>query len=283
MVERRTDDVKGALYVLCGGICFAFCGVLIKTLSQQFGWGEIAFLRHLFAVFFFLPMLVKYGWASVASDRPWSHLARGAFGFTSYTLFVLALTRMRMGDAFSLAYTTPFWSLGLAAMLLGERIGPGKILATAAGFAGVALVVNPAGDFNEYALVALVSAALTSCAMLMVKRLSQTEPPDRIAFWFIAVGIPLGLPVAALDWRLPDLADVPWFALLGAFTWAGQRCLSRGYSIGQFSKMAPIVFVQVALANLFGAIWFGETPDAYAVLGMLLIAAGAIYIVRNPR
>jgi len=282
MIDTARNDFKGALYILSGTVCFAAGGALIKHMTVDMSWGSVVFLRHVFALPFFLPMVWLQGWAQIATKRPVSHLVRGASGFASFTLFVVSLTQLRMGDAFALSYTTPFWSLFVAAMVFHERVGPFRILATVIGFTGVMLLVKPTGDFNAYALVALASAALTSVAMMMVKQLSATEPPDRIAFWFIFVGIPLGAPLAAIDWRPPsDAAGFGLCILLGCITWLGQRCLSRGYTLGQFSKMAPLAFVQVGLATLIGIFVFGEVPDPYAAIGMVLVGIGAILIVRH--
>ncbi|MBI3506994.1 MAG: DMT family transporter [Proteobacteria bacterium] len=282
MADTARNDFKGALYILCGTVCFAAGGGLVKYLTGGMSWGSVVFFRHVFALPFFLPMIWMQGWGQVATRRPFSHLLRGASGFASFTLFVVALTQLRMGDAFALSYTTPFWSLLVAATVFGERVGPARIVATLIGFTGVMMLVKPTGDFNVYALVALASAALTSVAMMMVKQLSATEPPDRIAFWFIFVGIPLGAPLAALAWTPPaDAATLGLFVVLGLLTWLGQRCLSRGYTLGQFSKMAPLAFVQVALATVIGIVGFGEVPDPLAAVGMVLIAIGAIVIVRR--
>jgi drug/metabolite transporter (DMT)-like permease len=135
----------------------------------------------------------------------------------------------------------------LAALAFGERFGRARIAATALGFAGVVLAVRPGTGDGGYeaifAAVALSSAFLTSRAMMMVKRLSATEPPDRIAFWFLVVGIPCVGPIAAFDWRPMSLDHLPWLVVLGGLTYFGQRALSRGYAIGTFSKMAPLVYV----------------------------------------
>ena len=282
MADTGRNDLKGALYILCGTVFFAAGGALIKYLTREMAWGTVVFLRHVFALPYFLPMVWLQGWSQIATRRPIAHLVRGASGFASFALFVISLTQLRMGDAFALSYTTPFWSLFVAAVIFRERVGPVRILATLIGFMGVLLLVKPTGDFNAYALVALASAALTSVAMMMVKQLSATEPPDRIAFWFLLVGIPLGAPLAAFNWTPPgDAATLGLFVLLGGMTWLGQRCLSRGYALGQFSKMAPLAFVQVGLATAIGVIGFGEVPDIHAAIGIVLIGAGAIVIVRR--
>jgi drug/metabolite transporter (DMT)-like permease len=287
MDETAKNDRAGALYIVTGCALFATGGAILKHLSGDLSWAQLAVLRHAFAVPFFLPTILSLGLGYFLTARPLAHGLRGALGSYSYALFVLALVNMPMGDAFSLAYTTPFWSLGLAALAFGERFGWGRVAATALGFAGVLLIVRPgAGEGSAvapvFAAAALLSAFLTSLAMMMVKRLSATEPPDRIAFWFVIAGIPCLAPIAALDWRPFEWAHVPWFVVLGALTNYGQRCLSRGYARGTFSKMAPLVYVQVALATLWGFAAFGEVPLWTTLAGMMLIACGTVWVVRDP-
>ncbi|MCA3265292.1 MAG: DMT family transporter [Azospirillum sp.] len=286
MNETARNDLRGAAFIVAGGASFATGGAILKHLSADFDWGQLALLRHVFAVVFFLPLIVRGGWRSFATTRPGAHALRGAFGSYSYALFVLALVNMPMGDAFALSYTTPFWSLGLAVLVFGERFGAARIAATALGFVGVAFVVRPGegglAGASIFAVVALVSALMTGLAMMMVKRLSATEPPDRIAFWFLMTGIPCLAPIAALDWRPVAWGHVPWFAALGALTFVGQRCLSRGYAIGTFSKMAPLVYVQVAIATAWGFAAFGEVPAWSTLAGMAMIGAGTVWVVRDP-
>lgn len=286
MDETAKNDRRGALQIVIGCACFATGGAILKHLSADLSWAQLALLRHIFGLAFFAPMVVRLGAGYFFTSRPGSHVVRGAFGSYSYALFVLALVNMPMGDAFALAYTTPFWSLAVAALVFGERFGGARIAATALGFAGVVLVVRPGTGAGAYAPIfaaaALFSAFLTCLAMMMVKRLSATEPPDRIAFWFLLTGIPCIGPFAALDWRPMEPGHVPWLAVLGLLTYFGQRALSRGYALGTFSKMAPLVYVQVALATLWGLAAFGEVPLWTTLAGMGLIAAGTVWVVRDP-
>ncbi|MCM0020438.1 MAG: DMT family transporter [Tagaea sp.] len=284
MDQTAKNDRTGALYIVSGCACFATGAAIIKHLADELSWAQLAILRHIFAAAFFLPMMLRLGPGYFLSARPWAHGLRGALGSYSYALFVLALVNMPMGDASALAYTTPFWSLGVAALAFGERFGWGRVAATALGFAGVALIVRPGSGATDYAPifagVALLSAFLTSLAMMMVKRLSSSEPPDRIAFWFLIVGIPCLAPFAAIDWRPIEARHLPWLAVIGGLAFFGQRALSRGYMLGTFSKMAPLVYVQVALAALWGLALFGEIPPWTTLAGMALIAVGTIWIVR---
>lgn len=278
------NDALGAVYIIIGAVSSAFGALALKHLGDEFDWAQLVVLRHAFALPFFLPLFWRMGPGYFATKRPFSHLARGACGAFGFILFVVALVNIPIGDAVTLSYTTPFWSLGLAVIAFGERFGPARVLATLVGFAGVMLIARPgAADIADLGFVgiALASAFLTSLAMMMVKRLSVSEPPDRIAFWFLCTGILCSLPFAAFDWRAITAVHLPWIAATGISAALSQWCLSRGYAIGTFSKMAPLTFVQVAIATSGGALMFGEVPPATTLAGMILIGIGTVWVVRD--
>jgi drug/metabolite transporter (DMT)-like permease len=113
----------------------------------------------------------------------------------------------------------------------------------------------------------------------MVKRLSASEPPDRIAFYFMAFGVLFALPAALLNWQLPSAANFVWFAGIGVLSCLGQACLSRGYALGQFSKMAPMDFFRLPTTILIGVLVFGEVPQLVTILGVAIIAGASLYVV----
>jgi drug/metabolite transporter (DMT)-like permease len=284
MDSTTKNDGLGAIYILTGAVSSAFGALALKHLATDLGWGQIVVLRHAVALPFFLPLFWRLGPRYFVTKRPLSHLMRGVFGAFGFILFVLALINIPVGDAVTLSYTTPFWSLGLAVIAFGERFGPARVLATAVGFAGVILIARPGsaeiGDL-WFVGVALFSAFLTSLAMMMVKRLSASEPPDRIAFLFLCTGVLCGTPFAIFDWQPIALAHVPWIVATGACAAVSQWGLSRGYAIGTFSKMAPLAFAQVAVATLGGVLMFDEVPRWTTLAGMVLIGIGTVWVVRD--
>ncbi len=278
------NDALGAVYILTGAVSSAFGALALKHLGDELGWGQLVVLRHAVALPFFLPLFWRLGPRYFATKRPMSHLMRGAFGAFGFILFLQALINIPVGDAVTLSYTTPFWSLGLAVIAFGERFGPARVLATMVGFTGVALIARPgSSDIGDLGFVgiALFSAFLTSLAMMMVKRLTASEPPDRIAFWYLCTGVLCGMPFALFDWRPIALVHVPWIVAIGACAAVSQWGLSRGYAIGTFSKMAPLAFAQVGVATLGGVLMFGEVPRWTTLAGMVLIGIGAVWVVRD--
>jgi drug/metabolite transporter (DMT)-like permease len=213
--------------------------------------------------------------------RPIAHFVRTCFGFASYMTFVYALTRLSFGDTVALSFTAPFWAAIIAVVALGEAIVPVRLAATCIGFVGVVLVAKPGGGFHPAMLVALGSALFMSLAMYQVRQLAASETPDRITFYFMSFGVLLALPFALADWQTPRWNDVPLLVLIGVGSFIGQRYLTRGYSAGTFSKMAPMDFLRLPWSVAIGFAVFAEVPDPWSVAGMAVIALALVAIVRS--
>lgn len=277
------NDRLGVIYMLISGLAFSLSTAMMRELATMLPETVVMFWRHIFATLYFLPVILSTRGGLVFTRRPMAHFVRSAFGFLGFFGFVWSVNRLPLADATSLAFTAPLWSMILSAVVMGEPVRPLRWLATAVGFSGVLLIVKPGGALQAPVLVGLASALMGSLAMMMVKRLSATEMPDRIAFYFMFLGIFFAAPMALAHWQWPEPKHYLLFLLLGAFTYVGQFCLTRGYAVGQFTKMAPMDYVRVPYVILLGYLAFGEVPDRWALLGMAIIAAASIYILIGGR
>jgi len=274
-------DVRGALFMLLSCACIVTSVSMIKILAEDLPEPVIVLFRFLIALLFCAPALWRGGAALLRTRRLGGHLLRSACGFAGFACFVYATGRMPLADVMVLGFTQPLWAAMIAALVFGERLGALRAAALAAGFAGALLVLKPGFAATPLlpALAALGNAVLTAVAMTTVKRLSATEPSDRIATMFLLVGTVLAAPGAALAWAMPPLASLPWLLAIGALAWLSQIGLTRGYALGRFSAMAAMDFARLPLAVAIGILVFAEWPDRFAVLGMALIAAASTTIV----
>lgn len=281
--QRQANDRRGAVFMLVSGVCFTCATVLMRHLSSELPETVVMFYRHIFATLCFVPVLVSTRGRLIATRRIGAHIVRSLFGFVSFFGFVWSFNRMPLADATALAFTSPLWSMALSVVILHETLRPLRVIAAIVGFGGVLLVAKPSGILEWPVLVGLAAAMVTSGAMMMIKRLSATEPPDRIAFFFMLTGIFYSLPLAIPNWRWPEPMQYLWLAALGLIFSIGQVLLSRAYTVGQFSRMAPMDYCRMPLAILLGFLVFGELPDWSAVAGMAIIAAASLYTILGGR
>lgn len=267
--------------MLAGGAFMTLAHSTFKYLAADLPWGVIALSRHVVGVLCFAPLFLRRGPVAFRTQRPFAHFVRTCFGFGSYMTFVYAL--LTFGDTVALSFTAPFWAAVIAIVVLREAIVPARLLATVGGFLGVVLIAKPGGSVHPAMLVALSSAFLMSLAMFQVRQLADSESPDRITFYFMLFGIVLALPFALADWRTPERRHLPFLALVGVASFFGQRCLTRGYASGAFSKMAPMDFLRLPWSVAIGFVIFAEVPDPWSILGMAIIALALLAIVRSGR
>jgi drug/metabolite transporter (DMT)-like permease len=128
-------------------------------------------------------------------------------------------------------------------------------------------------------VLALCSAVLTTLALFNVKRLTATEPPQRIVFYFFLIGTLLLLPPALWTWETPTLEQFGWLAASGVCGAIGQSCLTRAYRAGDMTVVQPMDFMRIPMAAGMGFVLFAEVPDEMAALGTVIVMAASAYIV----
>lgn len=277
----RLDNLRGALWMLAAVTALSGMFVIIKDLAGELPVFVIALMRTVFALVMFGPWLARVGREGIATRRLGAHVLRAFFGIASFACVVYAVGELLLSDAMVLSFTAPMWSIAIAGLVLGEAIRRDRTAATLAGFAGVVMVVKPAGGIDPAMLVALGSAVLTSGAMITMKRLSATEPPARIVFYFFLFGTLFLLGPAIATWRTPSWAQLGWLAATGLLGSLGQHWLARAYEAAEVTVIAPLDFLRIALAAAFGFAFFGEVPDAWSAAGTAVIIAALLLITRR--
>jgi len=132
-----------------------------------------------------------------------------------------------------------------------------------------------------YALLAAVFAAATSIlAKVGLEGINANlgTAIRTVVVLIMAWGIVLGTGVQR---GIPDIAPRSWLFLVlsGLATGASWLFFFRALQMGPASRVVPIDKASVVITMLMAFIILGETMDAKAVIGGILIAAGTIILV----
>ncbi|MEX2453462.1 MAG: DMT family transporter [Rhodospirillaceae bacterium] len=275
------NNVRGILWMLAAVTMLSVMFVIIKDMTAELPIFVVAIARTFFSLCVLLPWLVRTGLIGLRTTRLAAHFLRSFCGIAAFICVVAALQHLILSDVMVLAFTTPFWSIIISVLVLHEVVRGRRIAATAVGFCGMLMIVKPQGGIEPAMLLALGSAVLTSAAMITMKRLSSTEPPTRIVFYFMLFGTLILLPPAVYTWETPDTGQFAWLILAGALGAFGQECLARAYDAGEVSIVAPFDFMRLPISALFGYFVFQELPDEWSIAGTLIIIAAAVYLLRR--
>ncbi|MBI4182754.1 MAG: DMT family transporter [Proteobacteria bacterium] len=274
-------NVGGALWMLAAVGVFTLMQLFIKDLTHQMPLSVLVCLRMAFGVLALAPLAARRGLDGMRTRHPWLQFWRGTFGVTSMFCFAFALSRLLFADAIALTFSTPLWSMVLSIVLLGERPGPRRWCAAGVGFLGVMLIVRPQAVPDPAMLVALLGAALGAGVVIVLRRLAPLESGFTITFYSHLVGALLALPSAVLFWEAPSLRQIAVLAVIGALSTLGQYLFARALAVGEVTVVAPMEFARLPVAAVLGFVIFAELSDRQALLGMALIMASCVYIVRR--
>jgi S-adenosylmethionine uptake transporter len=60
-----------------------------------------------------------------------------------------------------------------------------------------------------------------------------------------------------------------------------QLMMIRGFGLAPAALLAPLSYVQIVSATIFSVAIFEEVPDAWTLLGIVMIIGAGIYVVRR--
>jgi drug/metabolite transporter (DMT)-like permease len=287
-MNSLTANQRGALWLLLAAATLAAMSGFSKNLG---GMGihafQIAFFRSVFGLLALLPFILGKNGAPLSTGRPLLYFLRCGIGITSLMALFYSMTALPLATAAALSFTRPLFLVLLAILFLGESVGWRRGLATMTGFGGVIVLLHPgtgpAQNISiplDGAAAAVYAAFSMAVVLLLVKKLSKTEHPVTLLFWFTLAST-LGTAVpAALVWRDPILLQWSELITVGTLGSLAQYAIFRAYQIGEASVVGPVDNSQMIWAGLIGSLFFGETPDGFTAAGVLIILASTVGVLR---
>ena len=148
----------------------------------------------------------------------------------------------------------------------------------------MATIVRPAtGHLDPGQLVALAAAVGFAISVIMVKSLTRSESAVAIIFWMLVVQSAIGLVPAAIVWRPPSLAVLPWILVIAICGTYSHYCMTRALQHAEATTIVPMDFLRVPLSALAGWLVYAEAVDLWTVLGAALILGGNALNLLAPR
>jgi drug/metabolite transporter (DMT)-like permease len=281
-MRYRQNFILGAALIVASELLFASMGATVKAVSAGLPTEVVVFMRGLFGVLILLPLLLRRLRKGVLATHVFHlHLLRATLGVSAMYCFFYALANLHLADGMLLKMTAPLFMPLIAALWLFEKLGTKIWLAVGLGFVGVALILQPEGEFNWIALVGLAGGMFAAGAKVTVRRLGRTEPTIRIVFYFSLVVMLIATIPLVWAWQMPTAQEWGLLFLMGLFGTLGQLLLTRGYSVAAASQVAPFTYFSVVFAAVYGYLFWDETLDLAFIAGAALIAIAGIVALRS--
>ncbi len=244
---------------------------------------QIMEMRSLLGLLLLYPLVrASGGLAALRTGRAGLQVARNAFHYAAQFGWFMALTMIPIAQVVAIEFTMPIWTAIIAVSFLGERLGVARIAAVVLGLIGVAVIVRPAtGHPDPGQLIALAAAVGFAISVSMVKALTRSDSAVAIIFWMLVVQSAIGLLPAALVWRMPPPAVLPWIVVIAVCGTYSHYCMTRALQHAEATTTVPMDFLRVPLTALAGWLVYSEAVDLWTVLGAVLILAGNVLNLRG--
>ncbi len=276
--------LKGIGFILLSEAFFVLMGTQIRAVSAGLSNEMIVFFRNLIGLQIIIPLVMKYGWSGLKTSKPHLHLLRGLAGVTAMYCFFYAIAHMPLANAMILKMSAPLFIPLIAWLWLKEKLNGTIALVVLLGFCGVSLIIQP--DLQQLDWVAIIAVAggfFAAIAKTTVKRLTATERPASVVFYFALTALVVSSLPALLNWQTPSSEQWLQLIALGLLASFGQFFMTLAYSHAPASQISHFSYSSIVYASFAGWLLWDEWMDGWAWLGAgLVVLSGILLIQRKP-
>jgi len=281
---QADEPLKAIVLAVSATVLFASADTISKYLSGGLPIVEFMWIRYVLFLVMALILVGRGPRRSIRPRNPRLQVTRGLCVVASSILFVHGVRQMTMAQATTISFLSPLLITILSIPLLGEIVGTRRWAAVAAGMVGMLVVVRPGmGGFQPAALFGVASAFCWALALIITRKISNTDAPQTTVLWSAAIGtaiLTLMLPFEAV-WPTPKQLGLS--LVLGVLASGGQWMVILAHRIAPASLLAPFFYGQLLWVTVLGFLVFGSLPDQWTLTGAGIIIASGLYTAHRER
>lgn len=284
----HASSTAGLRYMAVGAFWFSVMSLLVKVAGERLPSPQIVLARALVTLVLSWAMVRRAG-VPVWGRAKGKLALRGLVGAVALSCFYFSLVHLPIAEATVIQYMNPVFTAVLAGLVLGERMGRREAACVLLSLAGVVLVTHPAAIFGGaarlyplYVGIALAGALCSAAAYTTIRTL-RDEHPLVVVFYLPLLTVPVTIPPLLLGsgarWPTPP----EWGVLLGVgvTTQVAQVYMTRGLQLERAGRATAVGYLQIVFAAAWGALFFGEVPDAWSVAGAAVIVGSTLALMRT--
>jgi drug/metabolite transporter (DMT)-like permease len=309
---KHHNPVSSAAFMISAGALYAVVNFITAFTTGNPEWGcqtaqgsaclafdgrSYTFYQYGIALLCTLPFFMGKG--SLRALRTQSfplHVIRVAAAVLGVELWVAGFARgVPLWTMIALLMTSPLFVVAGSAAFLKEQVGPLRVFATAVGFAGAVIILEPWYEFDSDRLFPLAASIAWALSSLCVKPLAQRDSAETITLWLLILFTPLAFMATYVSPDFSGQSDSFWgfskglvipgetitlllLLVAGFLSAIAQLCLALSYKMGDASYVQPFDHVKL-LFNIIISWWlFRDAPQGILWLGVFLILGSSVFI-----
>lgn len=284
VAARPSSGVKGVAIMAFAMAMFITQDTLMKLALRELPLGETLGLRSFMAGLLLFALIIVTG--EFAALRFAFHprvMMRGSLDTLTTFVYVAALAVMPIASSTAIYMATPLITTAIAVPMLGEKVGWRSWSAIVIGFLGAVIVTRPdPATFQLIAVLPLLAALFGAVRDVATRGIGMEIPGSVVGFASTLV-----LCVTSLVFFFAERWVVPSplaLAYLGsaAFVFAvGTVALVYAFRTAPVASVSPLRYLLVVGALISGYFVFGDLPDAWTSVGILLVVGAGLYALHR--
>lgn len=280
--QQTNSLLLGIGLILLSGSMLASHDAMTKYLAATYPVTLIIWVRYsIQSVLLVLLFSPKMGTRLFYMYRPVLQLLRGMSLLGVSLLLITGLRFIPLAEATAVIFLAPVFVTLLSALLLREPVSKAQWLAIGFGLTGVVLIVRPGGALFDWpVLLPLAAAVCFALYQLLTRMLAGKDHPVTSNFYSGLTGTLLLAPIGVM--QLDQLQQMPVPALsmllgLGALAMTAHMLLTLAFRYASAAVLAPFTYAQIISACVVGWLVFGQLPDHWALLGVIVIISSGMW------
>jgi len=288
--------------ILFAMLCFAVQDASVKAIAGEVSLWQLQTVRSA-ATLLILAVVARaiLGGQTLLPTRWRWPLIRSVVFSGAYLFFYASLPFLTLTQAVSAFFIGPLLITVLAALILGEQIGPRRIVAVIAGFCGVLLIIRPAsGEIQLAVLLPLAAAVCYALGVITTRWRCVGESSIALTFTHNILSTVIGLagiaavsllpldavtraalPFIATGWHHAGIAVFAVMVGTAVTHVCGMMSSIQAYRREEASRIAPFEYSYLAIMPVFDLAFWGELPAPQTLAGMALIAVSGAFVARR--
>jgi drug/metabolite transporter (DMT)-like permease len=207
--------------------------------------------------------------------RDWRLWLRSAFVTAAVVSILNSIQTEPLANAFAAFFIGPIFAYFGAALFLKEKITWFRTVTLIIAFLGVLIVVRPGISMSPGLVYALMGGLFYAAFLITTRWLSHVAAPRMLLLSNLAMGTAMLTP-----WGIASIPQID-FEMSGLILWSaaasavGNMAIVLSSSLVDGSRIAPLIYMQLIYATLFGILVFGDFPDQWTLVGLaILVTSG---------
>ncbi len=272
---------------MCAALfCFSGLDACAKWLGRTMDPLQVTWIRYTVSVILVSAVLNPWSRPGILVTRkPWLQAARSLLLVGSTALNFIALQYLQLAETISIIFATPMLVALLAGPVLGEWVGPRRLIAIAVGFVGVLIITRPGvGGMHPAALLSVVGCFCYAAYSLMTRMLAAHDSSDTTMFYSGIAGVIVMSPVLPSVWSMPQgLLEWAVMLLIGALAAIGHWFIIEAHRRAPAGILAPFIYSQIIWMLALGWLIFDQLPDRWTFVGAAIVIASGLYLIYRER